>query len=331
MLHTSTILFFLILFLLFELLYFVVAEHYRIVDVPNIRSSHSKITIRGGGIIFPISCICWFFFADSPNFAFVFGLILIASISFLDDIISLSSKVRILFHLFAVCLLISQLEITLNWYWYTLIFVAIIGVLNGYNFMDGINGMTGGYSMITLSTLLFVNRLAGRPLSEEFMVFVLLSILIFNFFNFRVKARCFAGDVGSVSIAFIICFLLINLIENSGNFAYFGFLVVYGLDVVSTLIFRLIRRENILEAHRSHFYQFLANDKKWNHLLISLLYSCFQMIVNISIIKLLPVENVQAGNIYNLFVLSLVAFVAFVTLRLVLEGKGLWKRRPVVG
>ena len=105
------------------------------------------------------------------------------------------------------------------------------------------------------------------------------ALLVFNFFNFRVKARCFAGDVGSVSIAFILLFILGRLMWLTQDVRWIVFLVVYGVDTVLTIIHRLILRENISEPHRKHAYQLLANELKWNHLSVSFLYMILQGVI----------------------------------------------------
>jgi UDP-N-acetylmuramyl pentapeptide phosphotransferase/UDP-N-acetylglucosamine-1-phosphate transferase len=180
--------------------------------------------------------------------------------------------------------------------------------------MDGINGITGAYSLITILSLYFINETQIAFVFSEWLIIVAISLLVFNFFNFRKKAKCFAGDVGSVSMAFIIIFFLLLLVLKTGDLKYIGLLLFYGLDTVSTIIFRLIRRENIFEAHRSHFYQYLANVKGWPHLRVSALYMVVQLLVNVLIIL-----SDWNSDVFLIFIL--VSGFVFVGLRFVVEGK----------
>ena len=298
------------------LLYFKFAVQFKIIDKPNQRSSHSRITILGGGIIFPIAIFIQALFSGFQYPLFTSGLLLIGIVSFYDDLSPLSHKIRLLGHLIAVSLLFLQggfLEYPL---WIIGIgYILVIGTINAYNFMDGINGITGSYSLITILSLYFINETQNVFVLSEWLILVSMSLLVFNFFNFRKNAKCFAGDVGSVSMAFIIIFFLLLLILKTQDLKYIGLLLFYGLDTVSTLIFRLIRRENIFEAHRSHFYQYLANIKGWPHLRVASLYLLAQLMVNILIVY-------SAWNLATFLIFILVTGFAFVGLRFMVEGKG---------
>jgi len=195
------------------------------------------------------------------------------------------------------------------------VYILVIGTINAYNFMDGINGITGAYSLITILSLYFINESQISFTLSEWLIVAALSLLVFNFFNFRKKAKCFAGDVGSVSMAFIIIFFLLLLILKTGDIKYIGLLLVYGLDSISTILFRLIRRENIFEAHRSHFYQYLANVKGLPHLWVSALYMVVQLLVNVLIIY-------SEWNSVTFLIFILVSGIVFVGIRFGLEGKG---------
>ncbi|MBM3400862.1 MAG: glycosyltransferase family 4 protein [Bacteroidetes bacterium] len=298
------------------LFYFRLAVQFKIIDKPNQRSSHSRITIRGGGIIFPIAILLQALFSGFQYPLFTSGLLLISIVSFYDDLRPLSNKVRILVHLIAVSLLFMQTGLWTYPVWIVIpVYILVIGTINAYNFMDGINGITGAYSLITILSLYFINESHISFALSEWLIVAALSLLVFNFFNFRKKAKCFAGDVGSVSMAFIIIFFLLLLIIQSGDLKYIGLLLIYGLDTVSTLIFRLIRRENIFEAHRSHFYQYLVNGKGWPHLQVSSLYMLVQVLVNVVIIY-------SDWDAFTFLVFILLSGLAFVGMRFVVEGRG---------
>lgn len=297
------------------LFYFRLAVQFKIIDKPNQRSSHSRITIRGGGIIFPIAILLQALFSRFEYPLFTSGLLLISFVSFYDDLRPLSNKIRLLVHLITVSLLFMQADLMTNSIWIIIpAYILVIGTINAYNFMDGINGITGSYSLITILSLYLINESQLSFIKSDWLIVSALALLVFSFFNFRKKARCFAGDVGSVSMAFIIIFFLLLLIIQSGDLKYIGLLLIYGLDTVSTIIFRLIRRENIFEAHRSHFYQYLANVKGWPHLQVSSLYMLVQGLVNLLIIY---------SNWDTLAFLTFILFsgFVFVGLRFVVEGR----------
>ncbi|WP_316832398.1 glycosyltransferase family 4 protein [Pedobacter aquatilis] len=314
---TSTFAFMILagLFLL-EVTYFKIADRFNIIDKPNERSSHKNITLRGGGIIFCLAGLIYFCLSDFQYPYFIAGLFAIATISFIDDILTLNNKVRLSIHLIAVLLMFYQWNLfELNWYWIPVALVFVIGTINAYNFMDGINGITGAYSLLAIASLYFINKKIVQFTSSDLLIVVGLSLLVFNFFNFRKKAKCFAGDVGSVSIAFIIIFLTGQLILKTGNFNYILLLLVYGLDAVITIIFRVIRRENIFEAHRSHYYQYLANERKWPHLLVSGLYFLVQLGTNILLFM------VVKDSALLVISLAIISGILFVSIRFLSEGK----------
>ncbi|HZW39131.1 MAG TPA: glycosyltransferase family 4 protein [Ignavibacteriaceae bacterium] len=290
---------YLVLFISLLILFFIynkLAVIYNIVDVPNIRSSHSQITIRGGGIIFTISILLWFIKSGFQYPWFITGLIVISIISFLDDLFQISFQNRLIVHLLSLSLLCIQLELyQYQWWIWIPVLIVLTGIINAFNFMDGINGITGGYSLAVLLGLWIVNNFQVTFVANELIYYITLAVVIFNYFNFRKKARCFAGDVGSISIAYIIVFLLAKLILQTGNFLYLLFLAVYGVDTLYTIIFRLTQKENIFEPHRKHLYQLLANEYKISHTHISIIYSVVQIIISLIII-IISFRNLSLTN-----------------------------------
>ncbi|MEH3113530.1 MraY family glycosyltransferase [Pedobacter terrae] len=301
--------------LIVEVLFFRIAKIYDIVDRPNHRSSHSSITIRGGGIIFCFGALLFFLSYGFQYPFFMLGLILISLISFWDDISSLSSLTRIAVHLTSVGLLFFQLDILqLGWYWIPILLVLVIGSLNAYNFMDGINGITGSYSLITIGTLFYMNQKVAFT-SANLLLILAMSVVIFNFFNFRKKAVCFAGDVGSVGIAFVIIFLIGQLMLKTHNVNYVLFLLLYGLDTGSTILFRMLGKENIFEPHKKHFYQYLTSKLAWSHLSVAMLYSVTQAMINVVLIGLI------GDSIWQGFLFAISALICFIAVRFNLEGR----------
>ncbi len=277
--------------LLLLITYFIIADKFDIVDKPNQRSSHTKITIRGGGIIFPIAALLWFIINGFQQPAIMAALVIMSIISFWDDVSSLSPKIRIALHLISVSILFNQTQVlSLPWYIVLLAFILVIGWINAFNFMDGINGITAFYGLSTLVTMFILNsQLHFAP--DRLIEVLTISVLVFAFFNVRKKAKTFAGDVGSVSMAFILAWLMLLLMFTTGRVEYILFFSVYGIDSVLTIFFRLLKRENIFEAHRSHLYQYLANELRWPHVLVSAIYAITQLGINSVVIIL-----IQKGN-----------------------------------
>ena len=270
----------LVLLFLAELFYFRIADKCNIIDKPNERSSHTRITLRGGGIIFYFGVLAYFITNHFEYPWFMLALTLITFISFVDDIRSTSQVLRLVFHFSAMALMFYQWGLfSLPWWTILVALIICTGIINAYNFMDGINGITGGYSLIILVALAYINREIVSFVEQELIITVLCSVLVFNFFNFRKRAKCFAGDVGSVSIAFIVLFLIGKLIIKTEDFSWIILLVVYGVDSVLTIIHRLMLHENIGLPHRKHLYQIMANELKVPHVVVSSVYMIVQALV----------------------------------------------------
>jgi len=281
----------LVLLLAAELFYFRIADRFNIIDKPNERSSHNYITIRGGGIIWWAAALLFLLFHfSSQGLLFFAGITLIAGVSFWDDVQNLGQRVRLLFHLLAMSCAFYQAGVFGVYPWLAIVigYIVFIGIVNAYNFMDGINGITGLYSLAVLGSLQYVNLSYGNFVHPDLIWYPMLASLVFLFFNFRKRAKCFAGDVGSVAIAFWIVTLLLLLIVKTSNLVWLGFLMVYGVDAVMTIVHRIGLKQNIMEAHRLHFYQILANERKVPHRAISLIYFVVQLLCSALIIVFYP-------------------------------------------
>ena len=306
-----------ILVLLFvaELVYFKIADKCNIIDKPNERSSHSTIVLRGGGIIFLVGVWMWSVFYGFQYPWFLAAVTLAAGISFVDDIRSLPDSVRLVVQFTAMGLMFQQLDILhLDMWWVVILaLIVCVGASNIINFMDGVNGITAGYSLAVLIPLLIMNHKIGF-MEESFLVVVILSVSVFSIFNFRErgKAKCFAGDVGSVGIAFIMLFAIGKLVMATGDVTWLLFLLVYGVDGCLTICHRILLHENLGEAHRKHAYQLMANELKMSHVVVSLTYMALQLVVSLGFIYLCP-NTILAHWIYligALLVLAL-AYVLF--------------------
>ena len=303
------------LLLILELLYFRIADKCNIIDKPNERSSHSTIVLRGGGIIFMLGLWIWVVFFGFVYPWFLAAVTLIAGVSFVDDIRSLPDSVRLVAQFVAMGLMFYQMDM-LHWeMWWVVILALIVsvGATNIINFMDGINGITGGYALASLIPIYILNKEMGF-VEESLVVTVILADVVFCLFNFRPKgkAKCFAGDVGSIGIAFILLFMIGQLIMRTGDVTYLVFLLVYGVDGCLTIIHRIMLHENLGEAHRKHAYQLMANELKIGHVKVSLLYMGLQLMVSLGFVFIVP-DTVLAHWIYLIgaLVVLAVAYVAF--------------------
>lgn len=301
-----------VLLFIAELLYFKIADKFNIIDKPNERSSHDYITIRGGGIIYWVAALFYLAFNFSTiSIWFFIGVTLIAGVSFWDDVQELGQKVRLLFHLLAMSCAFYIAGVFGAYPWWTIVigYIVFIGIVNAYNFMDGINGITGLYSIAVLASLQYVNLVYGNFVNPDFIWYPMIASVVFLFFNFRGRAKAFAGDVGSVTIAFWIVLLLLMLIIKTNNLIWLSFLIVYGVDTILTILHRIYLKENIMEAHRLHFYQIMANEKGMPHRLVSMIYFVAQLICSAIIIKLFPIMG------WAIFVIVLVVLMGIYMLK----------------
>lgn len=265
--------------LLFEFVYLIVAKQIGIVDVPHHQSSHSGDVIRGGGVIFYVAYLLWFV-VGGFHFPMIFvGLTIMAVTSFVDDVHSISPKVRLVLQFVAIIVMLYETHVfNLPLQSLLLLSVACVGTVNIYNFMDGINGMTGGYSLVVLSSLLYVNNYCLEFIDNRLLIYVIMADVIFTFLNFRRRARCFAGDVGSLSMGFIVIFLLLKLMFKATHMHWISFVVVYMVDGGLTILHRVILGENLLKPHKKHAYQIMANELEISHIKVSLIYMGLQFI-----------------------------------------------------
>ena len=270
-----------VVLLIVELIYFRLAGRLGIIDKPNSRSSHDEVTLRGGGVVFYVAAIAYFFVIGFHYPWTMLGLTIVAAVSFADDIRSLPDSVRLAAQFVGVLLALYEFGgiYTFGWWWLIPALIIGVGVLNAFNFMDGINGLTGGYSLVVLSALLYVNNYVDKFVDNRLLGVMLCACLVFCFFNFRSKATCFAGDVGAVSIALVIVFLLAKLMMRTGTMGWIAFLAVYGVDVVLTIVHRIMLHENIGKAHRKHMYQIMANELKISHTDVASIYMAVQALV----------------------------------------------------
>ena len=285
-----------------ELLYFRIADRFNIIDKPNQRSSHTKVVIRGGGVIFAVGLWVWSAFFGFQYPWLLAAVTLAAGVSFVDDIHSLPDSVRLVVQFVATGLMFWSIVLAtgglagMPWYWVAAIgivaLIVFVGATDVINFMDGINGITAGYALAVLLPLLLVDSQlnVGKFIEPSYLVVAMIGVLVFCFFNFRPKgkAKCFAGDVGSIGIAFILLFAIGLLIARTGDVTWLIFLIVYGVDGCCTIAHRIMLHENLGQAHRKHAYQIMANELGMSHVAVSLIYMGLQLAISLGFIYLCP-------------------------------------------
>ncbi len=321
-----------VLLLVAELVYFRIADRFNIIDKPNQRSSHTTVVLRGGGIIFMIGAWVWSAFFGFEYPWFLAGLTLVSGVSFVDDIHSLPDSVRLVAQFAAAAMAFWQLGI-LHWSMWWVVLIALIvyvGATNVINFMDGINGITAGYALAVLVPLAFVNinlhqsvinlslinSSDGIFVDQSLVLSTIIAAVVFCVFNFRPKgkAKCFAGDVGSIGIAYIMLFLLGNVIIKTGDITWLVFLLVYGVDGCLTIVHRIMLHENLGEAHRKHAYQIMANELGIGHVKVASLYMAMQLVVSLGFVFLCP-NTVLCHWIYFMGALAVLATAYVVFMR----------------
>ena len=311
-----------------ELIYFRIADKCNIIDKPNERSSHSTIVLRGGGIIFSLSMVVWAILmvvqgnAITQYLPFLCGLVLICGVSFWDDVKSLPDSLRMAVQIISILLMFWSMGLYTaadSWLWTAVIVVVAlffcVGATNFINFMDGINGITAAYSFAMLLPILLLNNGLGF-IEPSYLIVAIMGIIVFSIFNFRPKgkAKCFAGDVGSIGIAFIILFALGKLMLATQDVTWIVFFLVYGIDGSMTIFHRIMLHENLGQAHRKHAYQLMANELKMSHVVVSLLYMVMQLVISLGFIYLCP-NTVLAHWIY-LVAAGIVLTVAYVLFKM---------------
>ena len=306
-----------VLLLAAELIYFRIADKCNIIDKPNERSSHKTIVLRGGGIIFTIGLWIWSIVFGFQYPCLLAGVTLAAGISFVDDIHSLPDSLRLVVQFTAMFLVFQEIGL-LHWNMWWIISIALIAAVGGtniFNFMDGVDGITAGYRFAMLIPIALANR--GMAFVEEsYLIVAIIGVLVFSLFNFRPrgKAKCFAGDVGSIGMALILVFCIGRLMMSTGDVSWIVLFLVYGVDGVLTICHRIMLHENLGQAHRKHAYQLMANELKMSHVIVSLIYMGLQLVVSLGFIYLIP-NTIVVHWIY-LVIAALVLAVAYVLFKM---------------
>ena len=291
-----------------------------IMDIPNDRSSHTVATPRGGGLAIIISIyigICILYSTNNIQSSLFYALLSslpIVIVSLIDDIISLSSKIRFLVQLLCAVLAVYFLGginsidfilFELNGWWLNIIVViCIIWVTNLYNFLDGIDGYAGSEAVL-------VGFGSFILLQNEVGLIIAISTLGFLCFNFPIslgksyvkKASIFMGDVGSATLGFLFAILCFYDTGDGNIYIWLVLLSLFWFDATITLIRRLKNGENITKPHKKHAYQRL-HQLSWSHSKVV----CFAIIFNIFFLILFYVfkEYYHYLFLLNIFILYIV-------------------------
>ncbi len=314
-------------FIIFTLMYIRIAHFYKIYDHPVGRSSHVNRTITGFGVFVLFGLLLYSIaFPYTLKSFFIIGLLMISTISYIDDLVFVKHFIRLVFQIFALTLMAIELPFNYMMDFEKLpLIIAIvilgIGVLNAFNFMDGINGMLGLTNLVILLSFLWLNSnsvdINGNPISfirNEFLYTYIIGVSIFLGLNLRRKAIVFAGDTGSIALAFIILYLMLNLIFKTGNYAYFLLFAVFGIDAGLTVIFKLLLRENIFVPHRDFLFKKLVHVGKYKHVNISVIYASLQALINVIVIAL-PLQGRLSAQLSILFIFTITLCAVYIFIR----------------
>lgn len=314
-------------FIIYTLMYIRIAHYYKIYDHPVGRSSHQNRTITGFGVFVLFGLLLYSLpFHHTLNSFFIIGLIMVSTISYIDDLVFVKHFIRLIFQIFALTLMALALPFDYmmdfeKWPLIIAIVILGIGVLNAFNFMDGINGMLGLNSLVILLSFLWLNShsidVKGNEVTfikNEFLYTNIIGVSIFLGLNLRRKAIVFAGDTGSIALAFIILYLMLNLIFKTGNYAYLLLFAVFGVDAGLTVIFKLLLRENIFVPHRDFLFKKLVHVGKYKHVNISIIYAGLQALVN-TIIIALPLQGRLSAQLSILFIFTITLCSVYIFIR----------------
>lgn len=298
-----------------------------IMDVPNFRSSHTIPTPRGGGISFVItfltSILVILFFKQIEfgfGLAFFIGCLIVAIVGYVDDLGHVDSKLRLFFHFTAALILVQSVSglhivelynvmVDFDILGYVIAVLIIVWMLNLFNFMDGIDGLAGAESLSVLFITAFF--LENYYPDSNLLIFHLIlgfSILGFMVFNFP-PAKIFMGDAGSGFLGFVLAGLMLKEAHIVADmfWIWLTMLGVFIVDATYTLVVRIVERQKIFDAHRTHAYQKAAIKYK-SHRKVTL------AVVFINLVWLAPVSCLIFYKMIPGIVGVLVAYIPLVFL-----------------
>jgi UDP-N-acetylmuramyl pentapeptide phosphotransferase/UDP-N-acetylglucosamine-1-phosphate transferase len=281
-----------------------------LIDRSNKRSSHEGVVPKGGGIGILAAFIFASLFLEQP-LAFWLPATVLAIFSFLGDRIEISPKIRLPIQFIAafVFLFFSYPSpITHNLLPIIIFFtVFIVSTANWYNFMDGINGIAAITGIVGFGLLAAFNILSGGD-SRFSILSICIALACFGFLPFNMpKAKVFMGDVGSILLGFVFAAIAVILSKSFLDFVCLAsFLFPFYADEFVTMAVRIKDGENLLKAHRRHFYQLLANELAIDHWKVSLGYGILQLVVGVDVLLM------RSFGIIPIFAVLFVFFIGFI-------------------
>lgn len=246
------------------------AERWNLLDIPNARSSHSKPTPRAGGV--PLALITITAIAasgaifDPPTWTLAIAAAAIALTGFIDDARSLSWQIRFAVQIAAALLVIWPIgpidtvgPFALGILAIPLTVIWIAGLTNAYNFMDGIDGIAAIQAIVAAAGWVAIAWLQRDPVVTITATAIAATSIAFLRHNYP-PATIFMGDVGSGFLGFLFAAITVRIARQEPSAAIIGglFLWPFLFDTITTFFKRLVRRENVVAAHRSHIYQRLV-------------------------------------------------------------------------
>jgi UDP-GlcNAc:undecaprenyl-phosphate GlcNAc-1-phosphate transferase len=303
------------------------SKRFKVLDIPNRRSSHTRSTPTIGGVAivltFFFSMLTIYLFEHNPMITeqyflgFIFSSLLIAGMSLYDDLKQRAFYIRLLTHIIAITIVMSFgitiYEIDYGYKIlginvqsmgifssYCITFLWIMGMINTYNFMDGLNGMAGGNAVITSIFFCIISLSQGSSFAYIVSYTLAAGVLGFLIFNFP-KGRLFMGDVGSTFLGFT--FATITIIASLYDSAHTSMLVIplllfhFIYDTFFTFLRRLFRGENVFQAHRTHLYQ-LFNQMGYSHITVTLFYCAMAFIQGLGAMWMVTIPGVQRLNVF---------------------------------
>lgn len=275
-----------LILMLAELVYLRVGRQMGWVSIATPRSSHTEEKVIGGGWIFVLAVWLAACFVPGVSWEFVAAVTFLGAVSFADDLHSLPVFPRFIVQIAAVALMMYSRHYGdfLSIGWLVLAGFFAVATVNAFNFMDGINGITGYYAASILLPLIYLSNSGFYVAAPGLLGLCMTAVVVFCFFNCRKNALCFAGDVGAITMGLLVSCFILSVALATGRTEMAGFVAVYGVDTFCTLGRRILRHEKVTTPHRLHAYQLLSNELGFPQLWVGGTYAILQLVINIALI-----------------------------------------------
>ena len=263
--------------------YFFLSKRFSGTSTKLSQKNGNGLAITGAGGILVLTILLYAFLGDTTHTYFLFAFSMLAVVNWLDDLYEVHSGWRLITQFLSVSFLVMEFGLVSS-YWSPFFLVVAVGVINAYNFMDGINGLSGVYGLAVLLPLALI--LPVNEMDTGQITLVLLFLILFLVFNFRSSAKVILGDVGSVSLGFLVLFYSVKCFKDYDIYLLVSFSMLFLLDSGITLVERTLKRENVFQSHKSHLYQLLVRKKGYDQRWVALGYGVLQLVINLILIEL---------------------------------------------